>query len=112
MFGALIKEYRRALNISQEEMAYTLGVSPNHLSKIELGKTNPSGKLIERILSIIANDNRVLKVSVENTDLYSIILLIAFERINTTHKKFVFEQMTNLINWINEHQIDYNRTCH
>lgn len=49
IFGERMKKKRQELCLSQIEAAERLGISPNHLSSIENGKSHPSHKLILRI---------------------------------------------------------------
>ncbi|PIE68855.1 MAG: transcriptional regulator [Deltaproteobacteria bacterium] len=46
-FSEQVKEIRKALNLSQEELAHALGVSFATVNRWENGKTNPS-KLARR----------------------------------------------------------------
>jgi len=48
-FGERLRERRKALQITQEELANALNVTPQHISLIEQGKTSPSLSLIPRI---------------------------------------------------------------
>jgi transcriptional regulator with XRE-family HTH domain len=41
-FGTLIKEQRRALDISQEELAHRSGLDRTYISGLERGNRNPS----------------------------------------------------------------------
>lgn len=50
--GARIKEVRKLLRISQKDMAEGLGITPNHLSEIESGKTNPTAVLFLNLASV------------------------------------------------------------
>ena len=43
--GMRIKEVRKLLRLSQNDMAEGLGITSNHLSEIESGKTNPTAVL-------------------------------------------------------------------
>lgn len=45
-FGKRIQKRRKSLNIKQNVLAETLGITPNHLSTIENGKAKPSYDLI------------------------------------------------------------------
>ena len=39
--GQRIQHYRQQANLTQEKLAERIGLSPNHLSRIETGKHNP-----------------------------------------------------------------------
>ncbi|WP_291528843.1 helix-turn-helix domain-containing protein [Bacteroides sp. UBA939] len=48
--GNIIKERRKALSITQRELAALAGVGINTLTKIERGEANPSLKVMMNIL--------------------------------------------------------------
>ncbi len=52
-FGNIIKERRKALSVTQRELAALAGVGINTLTKIERGEANPSLKVIMRILNTL-----------------------------------------------------------
>ena len=47
--GFLIKEKRLDNHLSQEELAYKVGIAQSDLSKLERGQLNPSIKMVNRI---------------------------------------------------------------
>jgi transcriptional regulator with XRE-family HTH domain len=49
LLGARIKELRRNKKISQEELAEQIGVEPQHMSRIESGRSYPSIDRLEKI---------------------------------------------------------------
>ena len=51
--GNTIKERRKALSITQRELAVLAGVGINTLTKIERGEANPSLKVILSILNTL-----------------------------------------------------------
>ena len=51
--GNIIKERRKALSITQRELAALSGVGINTLTKIERGEANPSFKIIMSILNTL-----------------------------------------------------------
>lgn len=51
--GTIIKERRKALSITQRELAALAGIGINTLTKIERGEANPSLKVIVRILDTL-----------------------------------------------------------
>lgn len=53
MFSTLLKDYRKASGISQSAIAEILGVSTEHVSRIENNRKQPSAKLCNEILKFI-----------------------------------------------------------
>jgi len=51
--GSIIKERRKALSITQRELAALSGTGINTLTKIERGAANPSLKVIINILNTL-----------------------------------------------------------
>lgn len=49
LLGARIKELRKANKFSQEELAELIGVEPQHMSRIESGRSYPSLDRLEKI---------------------------------------------------------------
>ena len=49
LLGSNIRKYRKLLNLSQEELAFRIGISAKHLSNIEVGKRFASAEIIEKI---------------------------------------------------------------
>ena len=49
LLGARIKELRKAKGLSQEELAEKIGVEPQHMSRLEIGKSYPSLDRLEKI---------------------------------------------------------------
>ena len=47
--GERIKERRQALKITQQELAQSLGMTPQHISAIEQGKWAPSLTLLPKL---------------------------------------------------------------
>ena len=47
--GARIKELRKISKLSQEELAEQIGVEPQHMSRIESGRSYPSIDRLEKI---------------------------------------------------------------
>jgi DNA-binding transcriptional regulator YiaG len=61
-FSEQVKAVRKALNLSQEELAHALGVSFATVNRWENGKTNPS-KLAQRQFEKFCEDKKNLKQS-------------------------------------------------
>ena len=49
LLGARIKELRKSRGLSQEELAEKIGVEPQHMSRLEIGKSYPSLDRLEKI---------------------------------------------------------------
>jgi len=49
LLGARIKELRKVCKLSQEELAEKIGVEPQHMSRIESGRSYPSLDRLEKI---------------------------------------------------------------
>lgn len=53
LIGIRIMQQRKALGFSQEELAEQVGLSKNHISNIECGKSMPTTRFILQICSIL-----------------------------------------------------------
>ncbi len=51
--GKRIQKLRKALNITQEEFAYRVGISRTHAGHIEQGRKSPSIKVLEKMAKIL-----------------------------------------------------------
>lgn len=49
IFGKRVKRARKAMNISQEELAGRVGISRNHMGRVERGGVNVTLVLAEKI---------------------------------------------------------------
>lgn len=49
LLGFRIKEIRKARNLSQEQLSDAVGISPKHLSRIEMGNGYPSLDTLDKI---------------------------------------------------------------
>lgn len=49
IFGQNVKYYRFKLNYTQEKLASLVETSPKYISRIELGKHNPSLSMIDKL---------------------------------------------------------------
>lgn len=49
LLGSRIKELRRGMELSQDQLSEKIGVDPKHLSRIELGKSFPYMETLEAI---------------------------------------------------------------
>jgi transcriptional regulator with XRE-family HTH domain len=64
VFGANVKYYRKKQQLSQEQLAELLKITPKHLSTIETGATFVSAKLLEEILKHLSVSASALFYSV------------------------------------------------
>lgn len=53
LIGIRIMQRRKALGLSQEELAEQVGLSKNHISNIECGKSMPTTRFILKICGIL-----------------------------------------------------------
>ena len=70
LIGIRIMQRRKALGISQEELAERVGLSKNHISNIECGKSMPTTRFILRICDILGEtpDYYLIGKITEETD--------------------------------------------
>lgn len=57
-FPRFLKFWRRVHEISQEELAYRLGCSPRHVSRLETGECRPSETLIKQVADALGLGKR------------------------------------------------------
>jgi transcriptional regulator with XRE-family HTH domain len=53
LFGARIRELRKAQGLSQEQLSEVIGIDQKHMSRIELGKSYPSLDRLMRIAEVL-----------------------------------------------------------
>lgn len=53
LLGARIKELRKARELSQKELAELIGIEPQHMNRLEVGKSYPSLDRLERIAKVL-----------------------------------------------------------
>ena len=56
LFGEKIKKKRREMHLSQISAAEKLGISPNHLSSLETGKSKPSYDVICNLCELLGTN--------------------------------------------------------
>lgn len=66
--GRNIRERRRQLGLTQEELAFGVGTSPAHIRSIELGRANPTLRTLERISAYLQTDVEDLFVQIEDKE--------------------------------------------
>lgn len=53
LLGMRMKEIRKARQLSQEQVSDKVGISPKHLSRVEMGKGYPSLDTLEKIAAVL-----------------------------------------------------------
>jgi transcriptional regulator with XRE-family HTH domain len=59
-FGQVIRERRRQLDLTQEEVAKRIKTSTPYVGHLESGKRNPSDKIVTRLAEVLGLDRREL----------------------------------------------------
>ena len=59
-FGQVIRERRRQLDLTQEEVAKRIGTSTPYVGHLESAKRHPSDKVVTRIADVLGLDRREL----------------------------------------------------
>jgi DNA-binding transcriptional regulator YiaG len=67
-FPAQVKEVRRQLGLSQEELAHALGVSFATVNRWENGKTTPSKLALKQFAVFCSSNTRSGKLKLEDKD--------------------------------------------
>lgn len=55
-FGLAVREHRRLLNVSQEELAMRIGADQAYVSRIEAGQMNVTLETVEQIAAALQAD--------------------------------------------------------
>lgn len=53
LFGLRVRELRKRLNLSQEELAETAKISPKYMSRIEMGHQFPSTDILAKLADVL-----------------------------------------------------------
>jgi transcriptional regulator with XRE-family HTH domain len=61
-FGEMVRSYRKSLGLTQQALAYQLGVHASHIAAIERGDRKPSLKLIARLADTLGLDRQNLLI--------------------------------------------------
>ncbi|GAB4346240.1 MAG: hypothetical protein Kow0089_23570 [Desulfobulbaceae bacterium] len=69
-FPETVKEVRRQLALSQEELAHALGVSFATVNRWENGKTLPSKLAMKQFAAFCAGQTRSGKLNLDNKDIH------------------------------------------
>ena len=59
-FGQVIRERRRQLDLTQEEVAHRIKTSTPYVGHLESGKRHPSDKILTRVAEVLGLDRREL----------------------------------------------------
>ncbi len=59
-FGQVIRERRRQLDLTQEEVAHRIKTSTPYVGHLESGKRHPSDKILTRLAEVLGLDRREL----------------------------------------------------
>lgn len=59
-FGQVIRERRRQLDLTQEEIARRIGTSTPYIGHLESGKRHPSEKVVTKLADVLGLDRREL----------------------------------------------------
>lgn len=59
-FGQVIRERRRQLDLTQEEIAHRIKTSTPYVGHLESGKRHPSDKIVSRLAEVLGLDRREL----------------------------------------------------
>ena len=99
LFGKRIAKLRARKNITQEKLAELIGYSPNHISKLESARTNPSFDLIIKIAEALNVEVKELfdyeKSKKENNELVDKITF-AVKDLNSQKQKFIYQTIKNI----------------
>lgn len=82
-FSEKIKELRKALKLSQNELAEKIHIHPTHLSKMENGHLSPSIDIVQRLMKVfgvsadqLLNENENTTVDIQDKELNEQLALI------------------------------------
>lgn len=59
-FGDLIRSKRREMDLTQVEVAASIGISTPYIGHLESGKRHPSDKTVKKFAEVLGIDNREL----------------------------------------------------
>lgn len=70
-FGSAVRSFRKAHGITLKAVSKNIGFSPSHLSRVENGKTPPSGRFIEKLADElgVSRFNLAIQAGVLSVDL-------------------------------------------
>jgi len=91
----VIKTIRKANNLTQEDLAAIIGVSPGHIGSLEQGKANPSYEVIEKFIEEFEVDANLFFGRIQNNA----------KSLNANSLQLVL----NMLNGVTEQIITYGR---
>jgi len=91
IFGANLKYYRKKKNLSQEELAEQVEITPKHLSTIETGAVFVSADLLERFTKKLEVSASALFYTVEEKSIDDSMLTIINHIVDRELKKIADE---------------------
>lgn len=86
-FGQIIRERRRSLDLTQEEVARRIRTSSPYIGHLESGKRHPSDKVVARLAEVFALDRRDL-FFLANPHTQALLNPTAESERNTSWEKF------------------------
>ena len=97
MFGKRVALLRANRNITQERLAELIGYSPNHISKLESARTNPSFDLIIKIADALnIQPKELFDYEQTPTEELDIEIMHSIKSLNLKEKHFIFNTIKNL----------------
>ncbi len=87
VIGQRIKTLRKEHLLTQEELAESLNISTEHLSRIETGSYRPSLNLIEKICDILSVDESDLMFGTKNDSKINKELCNKFDELSLEKKQ-------------------------
>jgi len=67
--GPAIKALRKALGVTQDDLAISCDVTPGYMSNVEAGKKQPSEKLVTLICARLGIDKDAITYSIDTHEL-------------------------------------------
>lgn len=106
LLGECIKKYRKKQGITQEKLAETIGVSSNHISKIETASTTPSLEVFIRIADAlkISADQLMLRDTAESPSNGGEELCELFNGCTAEAKMFIIDMLENISTFLRSNQ--------
>ena len=102
-FGKQIAKLRMRGNITQERLAELIDYSPNHISKLESARTNPSFDLIIKIANALnIQPKELFDYEQTPTEELDIEIMHSVKSLNLKEKHFIFNTIKNLKNYLNK----------
>lgn len=104
LLGNRVRDFRKALGMTQEKLAELASISPTYVSNIEVGKFNASVCVIRRIgkALLVTQDQLFVFNSgkVERDELMKAVLEI--KSLNSKEQKLILETIKGMLNGLKE----------